>query len=101
MLTASMEDLPLERSDKCVASEDSTQFNYHVSFLRRCAVALVISVAVMGKSLANSSEHGVQRVNWTSDQVDDTRSAWLAQALRSESFQLSCLLARFDLASCP
>ena len=47
-MNATVEDLPLERSDRYVESEVSAHFNYQLSLLTRYAVALMISAAVIG-----------------------------------------------------
>jgi len=48
VVTATMEELPLARSEVYVAGEDSAQVEHKASLLNRCAVALVISGAVIG-----------------------------------------------------
>ena len=63
LLNATVEDLPLERSDRYVASEVSAHFKKQLSLLTLCAMALVLSAAVMGIRLSWMSRNSMTRVS--------------------------------------
>ena len=59
---ATMKEPPPERLEICVASEDSREVKHQITFLKRCAVGLVISGAVVGIWLFLMSRSSVTRV---------------------------------------
>jgi len=61
VMTATMKEPPFERSDFRVAREDSAQVDHKASLLNRCAVALVISGAVIGIWLIWMSRSSITR----------------------------------------